>query len=250
MTLSVLVADPSEAADVRGALTEYGRRRGRPLQLVEARDSRMLAEAIARESFDMIMVDTSLGNLDPVAALRAEDPSGVLVGLCRAPGARDVEVLRALRGYDIVSGPIRADDLGRLMEVQSVLGKPIRVLVVDDSAATRKVILKVLSRSAFPNESREASNGQFALAQFNKSRFDIVVLDLNMPGLDGTATLRRIRGISPDTKVIIVSSEDETTIERRSAAVGRDGYLKKPFFPDALDACIRRLRGVPEPFYL
>jgi two-component system chemotaxis response regulator CheB len=97
-------------------------------------------------------------------------------------------------------------------------GSRLRVLIVDDSVVMRRVLARTLERAPDIARTDFAANGQIALAKIAERRPDVVVLDLEMPVLDGFQTLREVRRLHPQLPVVLFSGVDETT-----AAAALDG---------------------------
>lgn len=126
------------------------------------------------------------------------------------------------------------------------------VLIVDDSAVMRTMIARVVRLSGVPlGEFYEASNGAEGLAIVQERWVDLVLLDINMPVMNGEEMLERMRA-HPDTAhlpVIVVSTESSET---RVHALEQHGvaFVHKPFAPEDLRATILRVTGVtPEDEY-
>jgi PAS domain S-box-containing protein len=117
------------------------------------------------------------------------------------------------------------------------------VLVVDDEESVRSVVARMLRSCGC--ETRHASNGREALEIFRAEpeRFIAVLLDLTMPELDGTATFRELRRISPQVRVLLMSGFNEQDAISRFAGKGLAGFLQKPFKPEAL---FQKLRAILE----
>ena len=81
--------------------------------------------------------------------------------------------------------------------------KPINLLVVDDEPAIRRVLRTSLGATRYAIQ--EAANGEAALGTFQSARSDLVLLDINMPGMGGIETCRRIRQISPEIGIVMIS---------------------------------------------
>ena len=94
----------------------------------------------------------------------------------------------------------------------------------------------------------EAGDGAAAVAACDKGRYDIVFLDMNMPGLDGPQTLARLRGRNPAIRVVVDSSESEEAVRRRFGDQWVDMFLKKPFYPKDVDRAIRWVFDLPAPY--
>ncbi len=105
-----------------------------------------------------------------------------------------------------------------------------RALVVDDTEDIRLLMKVLLARHG--HEVAEAANGVEALDALERGpAFDVVVLDLQMPEMDGWETLRRLRGRvdGGDMAVVVCSVKSGDADVRRAWELGCDGYVKKPF---------------------
>jgi DNA-binding response OmpR family regulator len=113
-----------------------------------------------------------------------------------------------------------------------------RILVVDDDASTRDLLRGMLERAG--HEVREAADGRAGLRDLYAATPDLVILDVNMPTLDGWATLERIRDLS-DVPVLMLTAR-ETELERvRGLKGGADDYVVKPFGHQELVARVQAL---------
>ena len=122
---------------------------------------------------------------------------------------------------------------------------PLNVLIVDDSAVMRTMIARVLHLCGVPlGDVRQAADGAEALRVVAEHAVDLVLLDVNMPVMDGEQTLRRLRA-DPKTAalpVIVVSTEGSET--RVQALTALDvAFVHKPFAPEDLRATILRITG-------
>jgi two-component system KDP operon response regulator KdpE len=113
------------------------------------------------------------------------------------------------------------------------------VLIVDDETPLRKALRSSLAASGFDVE--EACSGEEALDCIRRHLFDLVLLDINMPGLGGIDACRRIRGISPQAGIVMVTVRDMEDDKVRALEAGADDYITKPFKLRELTA---RLRAV------
>jgi DNA-binding response OmpR family regulator len=130
----------------------------------------------------------------------------------------------------------------------SVTGHGARVLVIDDDDDIRKLVRMLLERTGATI--RDAANGREGLREFHEWRPDLVVLDINMPELDGWTVLERIRDMSQVPVLMLTARSDE--LERvRGLQSGADDYVVKPFGKQELVARVQALlrragRGVAE----
>jgi two-component system KDP operon response regulator KdpE len=113
----------------------------------------------------------------------------------------------------------------------------IRVLVIDDEPAIRRALRPPLTELGF--EMTEASRGEMALDLLRTEPFDAVLLDVNMPGIGGIETLRRIRSMAPRLPVIMLTVRDREEEKVNALELGADDYVTKPFGVRELIARIR-----------
>jgi CheY-like chemotaxis protein len=113
------------------------------------------------------------------------------------------------------------------------------VLVVDDEFSLREVLRISLAGSGFAIE--EARNGEEALGTVRRHPFDLVLLDINMPGISGIDACRKIRGMSPHAGIVMVSVRDCEDDKVRAFDAGADDYVTKPVNVRELTARLRAL---------
>ncbi len=113
----------------------------------------------------------------------------------------------------------------------------IRVLIVDDETAIRRALRPPLAELGF--QVTEASRGEEALQLLHSNPIDVVLLDINMPGIGGIETLRRIRAITPRLPVLMVTVRDGEEGKVEALELGADDYITKPFSTRELVARIR-----------
>ena len=127
---------------------------------------------------------------------------------------------------------------------------PIRILVVDDSVVIRKLLSTTLGEVPGLEVVATAALGKIALAKIGQCHPDVVILDVEMPEMDGIETLRRIRKEAPRLPVIMFSTRTErgavATIEALTS--GASDYVTKPVDAEDLLACMEHwLTWSPEP---
>lgn len=119
--------------------------------------------------------------------------------------------------------------------------RKLRVLIADDIQETRRNTRLMLATIDDVEVVAIASNGLQAVDLAKEHHPDILLLDINMPELDGLSAFRRISRIHPDTGCIIISAEKDTTTLRTAMSVGVQEYLIKPFTIDELEIAIARV---------
>ena len=115
-----------------------------------------------------------------------------------------------------------------------------RILVVEDQPDSRQIIRDMLAPTDY--EIAEAENGEEALAAITKQRPDLILMDVQMPIMDGYTATRRIKGDATlrSIPIIAVTSYALTDEEKKARAAGCDDYVSKPFSPRQLLAKIRQ----------
>ena len=113
------------------------------------------------------------------------------------------------------------------------------ILVVDDMSSVRHILMVLLKGEG--HDAVGASNGRVALDLLARRKYDLVLCDWNMPGMDGTQLVVKIREKYPVLPIIMVTAENSPERVKELAALGITGYLIKPFKPDALLSLVRRL---------
>jgi CheY-like chemotaxis protein len=127
------------------------------------------------------------------------------------------------------------------------------ILIVDDEPAIQITIRLLLERAG--HHVTVAGDGRKGLALFEAGRFDLLFLDIFMPGMDGLETMRHIRALVPTIPIVVVSGRSitpdayaEPDFLKMATKLGAVAALQKPFRPDALlamvDHCLKT--GQPE----
>lgn len=115
----------------------------------------------------------------------------------------------------------------------------MRILVVEDERSLCDAIARSLRRLAYSVD--YCHDGREALDLLAVESFDLVVLDLNLPGADGMTVLRTLREVDCETKVLILSARSEVAEKVAGLDAGANDYLTKPFHLEELAARIRSL---------
>jgi two-component system, chemotaxis family, chemotaxis protein CheY len=111
------------------------------------------------------------------------------------------------------------------------------VLIVDDSAAIRKILQRVLRQSEIPlGDIFEAGDGLQALDALKAHTVHLVLSDVNMPNMDGIQLLAQIKDccLWPNLKVVMITSEGSQARVLEAVGLGAAGYIKKPFTADQI----------------
>lgn len=159
-----------------------------------------------------------------------------------APGMTPASAMPAAPSVSVAPAALPTEDHSAAFELlddepeTAVQGRGAMVLLVDDEDQLRKVMRDLLERDGFVVA--EARDGAEALAAIDRHGPDLIVLDLNLPGLDGYGVLEQIRS-RPGTRqvpVIVLTAKGEEENEVKVFELGADDFLTKPFRPRALSA--------------
>ncbi|HMF74511.1 MAG TPA: response regulator transcription factor [Bryobacteraceae bacterium] len=119
------------------------------------------------------------------------------------------------------------------------------ILIVDDDAAIRQALRSTLQASRFNTE--EATDGEQAISLMRAKRFDVILLDLSMPGMGGLATCVEARRLAPAVSILMLTVRDSQEEIIGALDAGADDYITKPFhvreLTARLRACVRRVRA-------
>jgi DNA-binding NarL/FixJ family response regulator len=160
---------------------------------------------------------------------------------------RCVELARKLDAYELLIKPFGKDDIESIARTYRLISSPMRVLLVDDSPTFLRIMRRVLDSSVFHLDISEERRGAAALERAAAEPFDIVLLDINMPGLNGLQTLAQFKRVRPDSKVVMISAEQDPALERAALSFGAAALMHKPLFTTEIDDVIHRLFGLRSP---
>ena len=212
------------------------------------------------DPYKLMLIDSQMPGMDGFALIErirklpAMAPSTIMMltpGGQRGEAARCVEVgvsahllkpVRPLLLRDAISQAIG----GRTDEADPVTGSPeltrepaesLRVLLAEDNAVNRKVATRLLEKRG--HHVVVTSNGKEALAALGKDTYDLVLMDVQMPEMDGLEATRTIRGLEQGTgfhqQIIALTAHAMSGDRERCLEAGMDGYLTKPLRPQELD---------------
>ena len=117
----------------------------------------------------------------------------------------------------------------------------IKVLIADDHAILRRGLKEILARELEGAVCGEAKDAQQVLASVQSDQWDLVILDLSMPGRSGLDVLRDIKGMRPKLAVLVLSMHPEDQYGKRILKAGAAGYMNKESAPEELIKAIRKV---------
>ena len=117
----------------------------------------------------------------------------------------------------------------------------IRILIADDHTIVREGLKQVFVETAGMTVADEASNGQEVLSKVRRNNYDIVLLDISLPGMSGLDVLKQLKSTKPKLPVLILSIHPEEQYAVRSIRAGASGYLTKDSAMDELIKAVRKI---------
>jgi CheY-like chemotaxis protein len=217
-----------------------------PIDVVEAGNATTATGLVAQGDIDVVLIDSRIAAADRaklLATSRSTKPPPFVFLI--AANENEVAVLATETQVDgVVVKPKTREEAKSLLERCGRLRLPRRILLVDDSATMRTIVRKILVASRFQLEVSEAEEGFDALKQIRSGKFDLVILDYNMPGLNGIETLSEIKREFSRIEVVMITSTLDEEVAKKARAIGAAAFLRKPFYPSDLDAVLHSVFGL------
>lgn len=247
--LRILIVD--DHLVVRGAVRGALEKLDRPFLVIET-DSGEEALSIMRNTrVDVVFCDIQLPGISgPEALAHAYGNGGQRPFMVLMSGHKSdfiIEIGRRVGVYEFLPKPFRAGDVINAIMAYDRLRQVTRVLLVDDSTTARKLMRRILDKSQFHLELHEAGSGAEAIALARGTLFDVIFCDFNMPSLDGVETAGNLLRLNPAAQVVLVSTEQQTSMVRSAQFVGAFAFLKKSFDASDVDAVLHDAFAITRP---
>jgi DNA-binding NarL/FixJ family response regulator len=117
----------------------------------------------------------------------------------------------------------------------------MRILIADDHAILRRGLIEILTREFKDAVCGEAENAEQTLAQVQRHAWDVVILDVTMPGRSGVDILADLRRLRPNLPVLVLSMHSEDQYGKRVLKAGAAGYMNKDSAPEELIKAVRKV---------
>jgi len=234
----VLLAEDNPATQqlVRSILEPAG------CELVVAANGKEALHALAEGEYDLVLMDVQMPEMDGLETtrrLRARGDSVPVIGFSAHLGERDIPDCFAAGMDSFMRKPFKSEQLLGLLAQWLSGGRPAgppaaeegrfsaRILVVEDDPHLQRLIQVLLDGQGY--ELQLAEDGEAALELFAAQRFDLVLMDCNLPRMDGMETTRRLRRLGHTMPVIAMTAHTDTDFLRGCRDAGMDDYLSKPY---------------------
>jgi two-component system invasion response regulator UvrY len=119
----------------------------------------------------------------------------------------------------------------------------MKILITDDHAVLRRGLKQILEDGFGKIQFGEAANASEAIAQVAREHWDLVVMDITMPGRSGLDALKEIKAIKPNMRVLVLSVHSEDQFAVRVLKAGASGFLNKDSAPEELVKAVRKVVG-------
>jgi DNA-binding NarL/FixJ family response regulator len=120
---------------------------------------------------------------------------------------------------------------------------PINILITDDHQLILDGLKSIIREQEDMNVVAEANNGQQAITLCNTLKIDLVMMDIDMPVMNGLEATQQLKKTKPEIKVIVLTMHDEPALIRRIMEIGADGYMLKNSDQEELVEAIRKVIG-------
>lgn len=117
-----------------------------------------------------------------------------------------------------------------------------KIMIVDDASFMRMMIKDILVKNAY-EIAAEASDGIVAVEKYQEAKPDVVILDITMPNMDGIMTLKEIKKIDPDAKVIMCSAMGQEAMVIDAIKAGASDFIVKPFQAERILKSLQKVIG-------
>ena len=204
-----------------------------------AKDGYQAIDSASQETFDLVFMDIRLPGIDGIEAYRqikSVSPGTPVIMMTGFTIESLISQAIEEGAYTVLFKPL--DVVKLLSSVKEVLNAPC-VLVVDDELDMRESVKEIFEEIGY--QVALAADGSQAIKQAESKHYDVILMDIMMPGMDGFEACRRIVESDPAAKVIFITGHEVNHYARQALTAGAFSLLTKPVHPDDLIAMVGSL---------
>lgn len=200
---------------------------------------------VKKENPQLVLLDINMPDINGLEALRqikkiAPQARVIMVTVSDDSDTRDKA--KALGADEFVRKPFTTDYLEDvvILKVSEITKtkEPAKILIADDEEDVRSSLKRILTRR-FECDVFEAASGEEALDYLKKDKFDLVLLDIKMPGISGMDVIKEKKKLKYQPVIWVITGFDSEEIAREVIKEGADEYIPKPFSTRLLDTKVR-----------
>lgn len=232
--LKVLVVDDlrSMRTTLAGVIEDQG------YDVTEVEDGYQAIEAVTNARYDLVFMDIKMPGINGVQTFREIKkirPEAVVV-MMTGFAVEDLVASALEEGaFSVIYKPFDVDEVVRLAEVAF---RSALILVVDDRASDRELLSDLLTERGHSVFS--AASGDEAIEMVRDHRYDVILMDIKLPGQDGVSTFEQIRAIDPNTKVLFITGFDLEETMKQALDAGAYAVAYKPVDVERILGLVRR----------
>jgi two-component system, NtrC family, response regulator HydG len=219
----ILVVDdqPGMRLTLKGILKKKG------YEVAIAEDGLQAVEMARKTEYRVIFMDIKMPGISGVEAfVRIKQFSPKATVIMMTAFAMEDEIKRAIQegAYAVLYKPLDIEKILRV--VSESLEKQTLILLVDDRVEDRNLFRVILEKRGY--SVTEVESGEECIKLIKEKRFQVILLDIKLPGIDGVETLKEIKSVRPDVAVIMVTAYSENELVEQAMQGGSLAFLKKP----------------------
>lgn len=202
-------------------------------------------EVVKKEKPELVLLDINMPGMDGLEVLRRVkkiSPRTKVIMVTISDDADTRQKAQNLGADEFIKKPFTTDYLEDvvILKVNELTKskEPAKILIVDDEEGIRESLKKFLT-SRFECEICEAANGQQALDLIRSNKFDLILLDIKMPGISGMDVIKEKKKLDYKPSIWVITRFDSQEVANKVIEQGADDYIPKPFSLRVLDSKIR-----------
>lgn len=239
--IKILVVDDEK--ELCGYLKDFFTSRG--YEVLTALNGRDAVSIVKKENPELVLLDITMPVMDGLETLRQIkniSPQAKVIMVTINDDNDTKQKAKDLGADEFVGKPFTTDYLENvvILKISEITRdkEPARFLIVDDEEDIRRSLRNFLSRH-FECEIKEASGGKEAIDLLKRSRFDLVLLDIRMPGISGIDVIKEKKRLNYKPCIWAITGFDSEEVAHKVIEQGADDYIPKPFSLRVLDSKVR-----------